>query len=446
MKVRNATIVLACLWGVSGCDVSGERGSASTGATTQTVSSSNRISLNRISLNSLGGAVLASNPVSGGVLGDGSLTFNAVSGLESTPEGRDLLEYAVRCALAPEDVLIAVHDGLTYEYQGLLNLAPEWRDRQLSAEEKNYISACLIAHVNAYGVSVSISARSHGILLADMDEMAAYPVYEGTFFGKVFGEEVKTYACIGDVPDVALAYSSSRGLRTCTDPTDDCGVDSVGRCQDVCESYHPRYGWTGCWAQGDFYAETISTFLQVVGSEALNEICGPEQNCTFECNNGNTAIIDCSSANSCSAACADGSTCKLDGALASSFTAMVSQGSLADVICHEAMSSDVTCTGSQCDIGCTGASSVRVVANGAATADVSCRAASLCQVACAEGSSCEIDCTNANECHRQVTCTSGSECMLQCNGAADCGFDICEGTLQVCAGGEVVCNRECPAA
>jgi hypothetical protein len=89
---------------------------------------------------------------------------------------------------------------------------------------------------------------------------------------------------------------------------------------------------------------------------------------------------------------------------------------------------------------------VHVAADSGATADISCREADQCQVACAEGSRCDIDCTDANECHNQVACTGGAQCMLQCEGAVDCGFDICEGTLQVCASGEVVCNRACPSA
>jgi hypothetical protein len=414
--------------------------------TTQTVSTSNRLTVNRLTVNSLSSSVLADNPLSDGAGEGGSLSYNTASGLETTPEGRELLEYVARCALAPEDILIVEHDGVTYEYPGLLTLAPEWQYRQLSASEKSYISACLITHVNAYGASVSISARSHGILLADADEMAAYPVYEGTFFGRVFGDEVKTYACIGDVPEIALAHSSSRSLRTCTDSSDDCGVISVGRCQDVCESHHPKYGWTDCSAEGEFYAETISAFLRDDRGDSLHQICGLNGDCAFECNNGNEAILDCSGADSCSTTCTDGSTCTLDGVQASNFSATVSHGSLAEVTCHEAASSNVMCIGSRCEIGCTGAGSVNVSASSAASAAVACRDADQCQVACAGGSSCDIDCTGANECRSQVTCTGGSQCMLQCNDAVDCGFDICEGILEVCAGGEVVCNRACPAA
>jgi hypothetical protein len=261
MKVRHTTIALSCLLVVSACDMGGEQDFDWVDSTSQTVSSHNRLSLNRLSLNGLTHSVLADNPLSDGTFADGVLSYNIASGLESTPEGRDFLEYVVRCALAPEDVLVVEHEGIVYEYTGLLNLAPEWKFEQLSAAKKGYISACLITHVNAFGVSVPISVRSYGMLLADTEERAAYSVYEGTFFGTVFGQEVKTYACSGDSADVALAQSSWRSLRVCTDPSDECGVVSVGRCQDVCEEYHPDYGWTGCWAEGQFFAETLSSFL-----------------------------------------------------------------------------------------------------------------------------------------------------------------------------------------
>src|SRR5690606_28611369 len=99
--------------------------------------------------------------------------------LEASEEGRDLLSYVARCALPEGDALVAEHGGVTYEFPGLLDLAPAWEDRALTAGEARQVSACLIAHVNAYGVSVPISLRSAGVLDATAEEMSEFPVYEG---------------------------------------------------------------------------------------------------------------------------------------------------------------------------------------------------------------------------------------------------------------------------
>ncbi len=431
--VATGTIALFYLCIVSSCTMSNEadRLHAHSGSLKRVDSNNlsfNRISLNRISLNRI-----SLNRIS----------LNSLGGLETTPEGRELLEYTIRCTLEDGDVFTVKHDGVIYEFPGLLGLAPDWRWRPLDKREQGLLSGCLVAHVNAYGESVPISVRSFGAVAADPYEIENFPIYEGSFFGDVLGETLKAYACIGDLPEIAGTHSSDRSLRACTDPSEDCAVESVGRCRDVCETYHPTYGWMGCHVGEEFYPETISVYLFDDTNDHLNRICGAGNDCNYECSNGGDAVLDCDEAGSCSSVCQDGSTCTLRGSYADGFKAIVSDGSLAEIACHEARLSEITCSDSQCDIGCTGADSIRVVAR-VADATISCAEANECAVDCTDASSCQIDCTDANECRQRVSCTDGAECLLQCQNAADCGFSICEGQLTVCDGGLIACNRPCP--
>lgn len=446
MRVFATTLLLSCVGLLPGCILDREHDATSMGSTTQAESSINRITLNSLTINRITLNRITLNQLAMARLSSGQLVFNSLDGLETTPEGRELLAYIVRCALADGVILVAQHDDITYEFPGLLGLAPDWEYRALTASETSYMSACLIAHVNAYGVSVPISVRSHGVLGADSEEMSQFPVYEGTFFGDVFGAELKTYACLGELPEIAMQHSSSRSLRICADLTGDCEVISVGRCQDVCDTYHPRYGWQSCWAEGALYTETISVYLRDDTNDGLNRWCGPDGVCSFECTDGNDAILDCSEASGCAATCTESSTCTLTGDYALGFTATVSEGSIASVTCHEAQSGTVDCSASQCDIGCTGVGTLTVTADALAAVNVGCREADNCMVGCYGGSSCDIDCTDANDCQSSVTCTGGASCLLQCDNAASCGFAVCEGTLEVCDDGSVACNRPCTTA
>src|SRR5690606_2387379 len=134
----------------------------------------------------------------------------------ASPEGRELLHYVAQCALEPADILFTERDGVRYEFPGLLGVADDWEHGPLRAAQRELLSACLLAHVNAFGVSVPISVRSPGVILAREKEKALHPVYEGTFFGDVIGEQLDAFACTGSAREIASAQSPARPLRVCT--------------------------------------------------------------------------------------------------------------------------------------------------------------------------------------------------------------------------------------
>ena len=74
---------------------------------------------------------------------------------------------------------------------------------------------------------------------------------------------------------------------------------------------------------------------------------------------------------------------------------------------------------------------------------IDCSDVNDCRPRCRRGAACEIDCGGANNCDK-VECRDGASCLLDCTGANNCEFDRCDGEQQSCAGGIMVCNRDCP--
>ncbi|WP_199350984.1 hypothetical protein [Haliangium ochraceum] len=452
----------------------------STAQVQSSISSENRLALNRLALNRLALNRLALNRLALNRLALNQLALNQLAlddlseaevedterlhDLLSTADGRDVFKYAVRCAFEYDDVVSASVDGATYEFAGQLGLAPKWDEHALSESERGWMSSCLLAHVNAYGVSVSISLRAHGELGSTDEERADYPVYEGTFFGDLFDEDAKMYACQGSVKAAATAHSEDRELRACTEGTEDCAIVSVGRCRDVCEKRHFEEGWSECWAEGVRYDEAISVYLFADDPAGGNQSCTDDQ-CVMQ-NSGGPAIMDCGKAKNCAATCDDGATCSVNASKSDRVHARFTGVHAAEVDCYKGEACSVECTaGSACDVECQAGRDCNVQCTGS-DCDVDCYDGQLCDVSCEAGASCHVECGGKStscddivcrdgadcsfECRDALncdfaTCEDGASCMLSCTeDAANCGFAECEGGATECGNGVVVCGRECP--
>lgn len=372
------------------------------GRRSQAASVKNGLNFNSIVFNRRVFSGLSSRPIALGRDSQGRLIFNSLDGIETTAEGRELLHYVAQCALSADDVLLVEVNGTSYELPGLFAGAPEWEHRDIDAAEKELVSACLLAHVNAYGVSVSISVRSPGVITADPEEISSHPVYEGTFFGDLFGPTLTTYACTGGIREIAIEHAPDRRLRSCADPSSDCQLTVVGRCRDVCNEYSDKYGWQGCWADGRRYDSTVSVFLHDANDDGLNQSCPPGEACRFGAHAGD-AVLDCSDARQCTTTCTDGSFCTIEANSA--------------------------------------AHSMAVAV--ASTSEINCQMTGECSALCIGPSSCDIDCWNAESCTRTM-CLAGAECLLDCTGADDCSFAYCAGGVTTCENDVFACNRPCP--
>jgi hypothetical protein len=242
-----------------------------TSETSQGVVSSNRIGINRIAINRIAINRIAINRIAINRIAINRIAINslAVHDLLNSPDctpatepncgGRDVLEYLIGCAFEPDVTLVATSDaGVTYEFHGMVGLAPSWEHRRLNSKEQRWMSACMLARVNNSGKSLFISLRGpHPSLEVTAEEANDFVLQEGAFFGNIFTDTQEFYACRG-----SDLYSGNFGevvaLRACAQPTEAgdktlCGMNFAGDCDafnvtKACERVN-----------GDFYERCHTT-------------------------------------------------------------------------------------------------------------------------------------------------------------------------------------------
>jgi hypothetical protein len=434
---------------VSGCLVEGPS-ALDVGESVQALSDLNRLSVNRLSVNRLSLNRLSVNRLSLNRLSVNRLSLNgaASDGLETTEQGRELLTYVARCALNAEDILVAEHAGVTYEFPGLLGVAPEWEHAPLTASLQRWVSSCLLAHVNAFDTSVPISLRAPAKLEFDVSESVDFPVYEATFFGNVFNVDQVMYACTGDMPEVANTLSEHRELRACSDPansngTSACQFVAVGRCRDVCDNKNPGMGWSGCTGGGVHYAEAVSVYLLSTVPDDGNMYCEPGERCEIESDEQDGSVV-CTGADRCESELSDDGVYKVDCAGADRCETEVKDDMLVQLDCAGTERCDTEVKDdSYIEIECEDSERCVTKIRDDSYAEIDCQGAERCETECKDDSYCEIDCQGADHCDK-TRCTGGSTCVLDCTGADDCGFKTCNGQVRQCPGNVLVCNGQCP--
>jgi hypothetical protein len=133
--------------------------------------------------------------------------------------------YLTRCALPEGDKLrITTPDGDELEYSGGLGLAPEWKTGPCERDCQEWVSACMYAHRNYYGVHVLIWIEAAPI--ADEPGIEEFPIEEGAYYGNYFLGYRTGYACRGRNFDPMSAL-----WRRCALPGNDCAdIMAVGPC------------------------------------------------------------------------------------------------------------------------------------------------------------------------------------------------------------------------
>ena len=124
----NALVTLLVISGTlfsSACAIEEENNDKAAIAT-QSVSVNNAMSYNSLTFNRLVYNRLSLNRLVYNKLSGNRLVYNSLDRLGETAEGRELLSYIARCTLPEGDFLVTEHDGVEYQFAGLLALAPEW--------------------------------------------------------------------------------------------------------------------------------------------------------------------------------------------------------------------------------------------------------------------------------------------------------------------------------
>jgi hypothetical protein len=193
----------------------------------------NRLAVNRLAVNRLAVNRLAVNRLAVNGMAQASADAEALAAEEG---GLELLAYMVSCAL-PEGETLAVAGE---ELHGSLGLAPAWLDDGLDLSGRRWVSACLLARVNYFGVEVHLSLRgATDALTASAEEQAAYGLYEGAFWGDLFSNETAQKSSCSSALKASGSQAGTLPLRECT-VTDvatgltRCDFTPAGVCENVC--------------------------------------------------------------------------------------------------------------------------------------------------------------------------------------------------------------------
>ncbi len=170
------------------------------------------------------------------------VTLSYTPQLESVV-GRRMLGHLIECALEADVVATAEVAGEAFGFPGSLGLAPRWLERTASEIEQRWVSACILAQINYYGLRVPLSLRAPGMGLDSLqpseEERENFALHEGGFFGNLFAPTPVAFVCDGKPGGVERKDPGLR-KRVCTELSDDpelakqglsrCGFRLVGVC------------------------------------------------------------------------------------------------------------------------------------------------------------------------------------------------------------------------
>src|SRR3982751_4411161 len=104
----------------------------------------------------------------------------AKSGLMTASDGRDQVASLVRCALPAN---ASITKG-SYTFQGLMGMAPQWKNGACDTTCQENVSACMLAHVNTAGIHVPLWLVAQNAAVG-WGQDPGFPNQEAAFFGNV---------------------------------------------------------------------------------------------------------------------------------------------------------------------------------------------------------------------------------------------------------------------
>ncbi len=144
----------------------------------------NGLHTNGLHTNGLGWNGLHTN----GLHTNGVATANIQAWLQGQVGALDVMPYLVACAAPSGTTVTATVNGTTYTWPGVFGFAPGWVNAApLGTAEQEWVSACLLAHVNLAGKHVLVSFRGpHPGLATSPEERASHNCREAAFMGNIF--------------------------------------------------------------------------------------------------------------------------------------------------------------------------------------------------------------------------------------------------------------------
>jgi hypothetical protein len=230
-------------------------------------------SLNGLSANGLSANGLSANGLSANGLSANGLSASAFSvWFAQDPTLADMvMRYVVRCAVPSGETRTYTDiTGQSYTWSGGLGLAPSFAEGAApSRAEQQVITACLMAHVNRYGLSISISvlgkdARGRNISFTN-SELSTYAVREACFFGNLFTQEGLFFGVDRPVTNEAQYLTRAcAGMEDASgNPTTSCApLTYVGACTQSCTLDHKGPFYKGCVRNGVSYLSLTTRMRQ----------------------------------------------------------------------------------------------------------------------------------------------------------------------------------------
>jgi hypothetical protein len=208
--------------------------------------------LNGFVLNGLTASGLAANGLAAG---------GANADFLADPQARQFLKYVVSCALSPQQSVSVTVGGTAYTFPGGLGLAPQWGTPHGSCDGscQRWVSACVLARVDAAGIDREISVRgANPALFPSWNELLTYTQREATYFGNLFAPGQPRFLC--------LSPGQTDDQRVCGDSMSDCPMTTLGSCAKDC-LFSGLFGDfevcsdAGKVGTGHTYLESITVFL-----------------------------------------------------------------------------------------------------------------------------------------------------------------------------------------
>jgi len=158
----------------------------------------------------------------------------ASNALMTSPEGRTTMSYIVRCALPTgHSVSMTDQTGASYTFQGQIGIAPQWENGACDTECQEYMTACLLAHVNTTGQHISLWLDSASPAIG-WGRDANFPYQEGTFYGNIFQSPPKAYFCDGKDHAFGVVPGRLGANQTNSPYMNPLGPDVL--CKDRCQA------------------------------------------------------------------------------------------------------------------------------------------------------------------------------------------------------------------
>jgi len=178
---------------------------------------------------------------------EGTLPENSHLSLVSNTCRDQALKYLARCALPERSSMTDPVTNTTYN--GWLGLADQWKTQVLSSDNQWWVTACLMEHLNGYGIEVPILLQgARAELTATSTQISQFPVTESRAWGNLFAPNFVANVCYFSNMATSCLVEQVLDKRIC-DTSPYCNLNIVGNCNTAC-LYGPFSSYPQCGSAG----------------------------------------------------------------------------------------------------------------------------------------------------------------------------------------------------